>query len=267
MMKKWTICLTILLFGINATADFIYIDDGLSHTFDDQTYVNDWIYLDYYTINDPGTHLNLVDGGVIGGSLNVLHNATVNMQGGRIAREINTFVDSQVDIYDGHIQGFMYPQDNSVVTMYGGVVDDGITTSNNAKFYLYGGSGWTLRSIHNSEIHMDGGYISYSIEARDTSTVYMSGGSIGYNLIARHESTIYLVGTDFSIGSISLECGDRLSDFANSGTIHGILRDGTPLNNFYKIDNPGFSDIVIIPEPVSFSLLALGMVLLGSKKR
>ena len=44
----------------------VYIDDGASHTFADNTYEMDIIYLDYNIANVIGTHADIIDNGLVG---------------------------------------------------------------------------------------------------------------------------------------------------------------------------------------------------------
>ena len=81
-MKKLLFTLIIVIFTSMATAS-IYYDTGLNYTIgatnpnDSTIYlgsnINDFITLDYYTVNSPGTHLELVDGGDAGVAVGLVY--------------------------------------------------------------------------------------------------------------------------------------------------------------------------------------------------
>ena len=92
--------------------------------------------------------------------------------------------------------------------------------------------------------------------------------------------TIYLQGSDFEISGQSLSYGDKLSNFGTlvynsnsdyyTGTITGTLSDGSDLNSTFYIHNlenlAGTGDIIIIPEPITLTLLGLGGLLIRKRR-
>ena len=141
--------------------------------------------------------------------------------------------------------------------MSGGVVNDG------------GGF------FHDSTVNMTGGFIP-EISPSGNAIVTMSGGSTAH-FQANYSGIIYLDGTSFVVtdlnnNSNNLSVGDKLSDYSTfvesgntdwlGGSISGILADGSALDVPFQIfnmgDREGIADIIIIPEPLSSTLLLFG---------
>jgi len=63
------------IFVVSSTrADTVFFDDGGDHKVSDVRYQDDFVFLDRNTINNPGTHLELVDDGSIY-YINAYHNS------------------------------------------------------------------------------------------------------------------------------------------------------------------------------------------------
>ncbi len=152
--------------------------------------------------------------------------------------------------------------DNSTITVLDGISDG-------------------IRSFNNSNVTVLGGKVGEYFYALDNSSINISGGTINGELRAYDNGIIYLIGSDFEVGGQALSYGDRLSDFGtyvenidygyHYETITGSLSDGSALNSLFKIYSTGLwggtCDIIIIPEPATLSLLTLGAMLAGSKKK
>ncbi|MHC4266240.1 MAG: PEP-CTERM sorting domain-containing protein [Planctomycetota bacterium] len=232
------VCLMML--SVTASAGVYYFDDGLSHTFDDNTYQNDAVVLDYYRDTEPWTSADLVDGGSIEWFW-AYNYSTVNVTGGSVGDELIGY-------------------ENTTITMSGGSV-------------------YELGASDNCTITMNGGSVGYVLIATGNTTATMSGGSIGSYLVAYRNAEIYLEGSGFQVDGTPLGFGDKLSDYAyfNSasnryeGTIIGTLADESVLNNIFYISNTGplegTGDIIIIPEPATIFILGFGAITLLRKKR
>jgi len=273
-------CLSILVFNPVAMASNVYFDNGLTCPVDDDTHKSDTVYLDELIANNPGTHINLVDGGAIfrlytnnnatvtmpGGYCNELKAydfSSVTITGGAIKGRLQAYNNASVTMSDGSIGTIMLARDNTTINMSGGSIRDGIQLSNYATATVTGG---TLACL----------------AAWDNATVTMTGGSIGVGLGIYNNGTIYLDGTDFQVNGQTLSNGDKLSDYGMffegvegwgyyTGTITGTLADGSVLDNEFNIyntgDNAGIGNIIIIPEPCSMVLLGLGGLVLMRKRR
>ncbi len=220
----------------------ITIDDGLSHPINDATYQNDFVRLDYYTANSPGTHVELSGDGSV--DQLYLHNtSTLNMTGGTVGNLLRGW-------------------DNSTLNISGGVID---------KFH----------ALDSSTVTISGGTIQNEFLVGFDSTVTMTGGSFE-SIRAYHDGIVYLVGSDFKVDGQALSEGDKLSEFGTfyhsipigsgsvlnyySGTITGTLLDGSYLNDTFYVASAGASDIIIVPEPCSLVFLGLGGLVLRRRK-
>jgi hypothetical protein len=217
---------TILIAGIfciilfePARADIVYIDDGLNHLVNDNIYETDEVFLDFYTANEPGTHLELTDSGTI---------------------------------------NWLFPYKSSTVVVSGGLIRN------------------NLEAFGNSTVNVSGGSIAGDLTSYDSSIVEVTGGSIVDDLFAWNNGTIYIYGTDFKVDGQDINYGDSLRDYGTyygahsewlRGIVTGTLQDGSSLNNdfFVRVEHPNAS-IIVIPEPVTLLLLALGAVMLRKRR-
>lgn len=152
--------------------------------------------------------------------------------------------------------------------------------SNNSTVNMSGGYVGYMPAGSNGTVNMSGGHVG-NIGATSNGTVNMSGGHIDNLIHSRDDGTVYLDGTAFEVNGISLEYGDKLSNFApliensNSdyyaGTITGILSDNSALNTTFRIyntaDYAGTGDIIIIPDPCTSALFALGALAAIRRRR
>jgi len=122
---------------------------------------------------------------------------------------------------------------------------------------------------------MTGGIINQYLESWGNGSVTVSGGFIGLTILVGYKnsstwpvydtSTLTLIGSDFRIDGNPLENGRYYMTDFSSGHITGILQNGDSLDNDFEIWDG--ASLIIIPEPYTFSLLALGAMLAGRKKR
>jgi hypothetical protein len=147
-----------------------------------------------------------------------------------------------------------------------------------------GGSIGTLFTEHNSTATINGGIVNGGLYVRNNSTVVMSGGAVTNRFnIYQGGGVLYLNGTNFVLTTggetIDLINYSHLSDYCTltkmagmpdhyTGTITGILADGSQLNNEFYIyrDSLSTSDIVIIPEPATMLFFAFGGLILRKRK-
>lgn len=261
-MKKLLFTLIIVVFTSMATAS-IYYDTGLSYTIggtnpnDGTIYlgsnINDYITLDYHTVNSPGTHLELVDGGSAY-YVNAYGYSSVTISGGSIEQSLEMRGINSVIINNGSVGG-VWIGDDSTLQIYDGTISYGI------------------ESMGNSTTIINGGAIGSNVEAWGESTIEIHGGTIDQRLMALTDGTIYLYGSDFSVGGQELGLGDNLRNYGTingneiSGTITGRLQDGSVLNNtfsIYGLDTA--ANIIIVPEPATLSMMCLGILLLKKKR-
>jgi len=277
--------LTSLASPIPAAADLIYLDDGNSHTISDDTTQNAYLYLDYNTINDPGTHANIVNGAVIGFDLAVFNNATASITGGSIMRNLYAPDNAHVSISGGSIDGWLEAADNATVTISGGSIGGRVRMHDDTTLTFSGGLIDSLTLDYDATAAVTGGSITTYLTAFDSTSITMSGGSVGTYFSALDDGNIYLNGDNFQVtaGGIttSLSNGDKLSNYGTVGTdtwgnnyftgvVTGTLADGSVVDNTFQIFNTGnyagTADIIIIPEPATVILLGLGGLVLRKRK-
>lgn len=277
-MKKLIVLLTVLIVlavGPVALAMLtVDIEDGESHTFNNNIYRNDRVRLDYHTANDPGTHVDLVNGGMVF-SLTVYNNGSIAMPGGTVEERILARDNSTVHMSGGLVDYGLIVLDNSTITMSGGTVGV-IYADRDSAVTISGGTIQSEFVSHdNSAITMSGG-VAREAHSHDNSTITMSGGVIERDFRVYDSATVYLEGSNFRVNGTSLVNGDKLSNFVDffdnryHGIITGTLADGSTLNNYFSIWNTGghagTGDIIIIPEPCSLVLLGLGGLVLRRRK-
>jgi len=228
------------------------IDDGGNHLLNDNTYQDDEIRLDYFTTNDPGTHLELTDSGSIY-NLTTYNKSTAEINGGVVGSSIGVYDRSTLTVNDGSIHSELGAHDNSTVNITSGSIRGVLHAGNSSIVEISGGSVGHLNTWNNS-------------------TVTVSGGSIDGLLCVDDNSIIYLYGSDFSVAGQSLNYGDSLRDYGTvgdsviTGTITGILQDGSALDKYFTIRKAYSADIVIVPEPATLLLLGFGSLLLRKKR-
>jgi hypothetical protein len=239
MMKKVkaTICLVVAILFVAAGQGFglIQYKDGQTHSINSTITTDVWV--DYQS---PGiqTTVNVLDGGDVVWPYQIQgHNdSIINISGGYVS-QLGFFGNSRANISSGNI-GYLWAHDNSQLTISGGT-------------------------------------ISSRLEIYESSKVIMSGGTIppdSLTLVCTNAEWI-ISGSSFAIDGSPVEYG-RISSILNSGwqsepyrRITGILANGDLLNTQFKISNDTAS-IVLVPEPATLSLLAIGgMVLRMSRKR
>ena len=104
-MKNQIVRIALILFLLHTLNTVshaaIYWDDGLSHTLDASNHLTDHLYLDYIIANNPGTHVNIVDGGYTSGNILLYNNATLDMSGGVHDNVLYAYDNSHVNFSGG----------------------------------------------------------------------------------------------------------------------------------------------------------------------
>jgi hypothetical protein len=224
------------------SADAVYFDDGQIHSINNSIYQDDIIWLDKNTYNEPGTHFELLSGGKVG-LIMPYNKSTVTINGGSLG-SLNVAIDTHGD---------------NIITINSGSISGDVAANNNSRIYMNGGS--LVGSF--SDIIVYG-----------TGICEIKGGSIEGALAAGEAGFIYLYGSNFSVNGQSLHYGDKLRDYGFfveengmiTGTVTGTLLNGSEMNNNYWISPTTEGDIIIIPEPVTLLLLALGGLVLRKKR-
>lgn len=248
MKKAFVLPSMLFIFVMVSVVSAVTWSDGASHTVNYN--VNGDVILDPSIDRNPGTHVNIVSNGRII-YVEAWHHSTVTMSGGIVGGGLIAF-------------------DNAVITMTGGSTDI-LDAYQNGSINISDGSIEMLIPHQNSTVNMSGGSVNMLL-VDDNSTVEISGGSFESSLQAGGTSTVYLEG-NFSVNGTPLVYGDSLKDFGTFfsagnyyyGTIIGTLADGSSLDNEFYVSST--ADIIIIPEPATVSLLALGGLALLRKRK
>ena len=118
-MKRFSVLLTALvLLTVNPVfaAEIDWYDGG-TYTINDATHNADYIYLDYYAAPDPGTHLDIVDGGWAY-SVEAYNYSTVAMTGGSVY-SLRALENSSVTISGGTVGGGIAAHSNGAINLIG----------------------------------------------------------------------------------------------------------------------------------------------------
>ncbi len=238
--------LIVLCFAIcEVEAAIVYIDffDGQVHEINSTISNSFEIVRVDYGYAGVGTTLNIVPGGKIGLDCLAFENSEVNLLGGEIARNLVAFDNSRITVSDGEIGELLGASGNSQVTISGGHI------------------GIEVDAYMNSQVTFSGGVLGYQLRANGHSHVIISGGQVGYELWATQNSIMTISGTDFSIDSFSVGYGEIT---ATSGILTGTLASGEIINNNFYIYQD--ASIVLVPEPATVLLLALGGLMLRKRR-
>lgn len=233
-MKNLYVIIIVVSFPVfipSALSGIVDIDDGAYHAIANDDYKFDSIYTDRLVFNDPGTHIELLESGIVDTiftcnesistisdgvvyHLKAVDRSAINVSGGFIAGNIFALDDSTVTISGG-----------SIVNTSGGLFDDVLLCAQNGVIYLDG-----------KDFEIDGIQLDNGDRLRDFGTYW----DAIYN-----EACYY-------------------------GNITGTLADGTVLNTKFRVRNTGqfagTGDIIIIPEPTTILLLGFGGILLKRRK-
>ncbi len=234
VMKRIIVIIPIVIFAVlvgPTVADYpwVFLDDGNYHLVDDFTYQSNEVSLDEYTVNSPGTHLELVDGGLVGGFIAGHNNSRITVSGGDA--------------------GGLWGGGNSFITMTDGMTYWVVLVGTSVAELSGGTLGGDLEGCHDSYIDVIGCSVSGSLRVEDNSLMVLHGF--------------------FSVGGQFVQNGDSLKDYGTmtanqeriTGTITGKLKNGTALNNSFSItlDPYGMlfdSDIIVQWPSVELLLLA-----------
>ncbi len=127
--------LVVVAFAPESMADVF--NDGGYYIIDNDDYAEDVIFLDIETFNDPGTHLDLNNGGEVS-ELEAWKISTINMTGGLVDYSLAALDNSVISVSGGSVGHHIGVYDNATITMSGGSVGTYLKASHDGTFYLEG---------------------------------------------------------------------------------------------------------------------------------
>jgi hypothetical protein len=220
-----------------------------------------------------GGLVNVSGGGVTGGSAVNGNANAISMNGGALNISAGTITGGTIQgggTGNALTVGFL----GGTVNITGGMLKGGaVTTGGGGAGAIWASAGTvTVRSgtIQGGSAGQPGEASAGIYDAGATINIYGgtilpgSSGSLTPALYFTH-GTMNIYGTNFNYPYGALTSG--------SGTLTGILSDGSPLNAPFKFESPSVATMNLVqqapvPEPASLSLLALGTIpLLTRRKR
>ena len=126
-----------------ADVDQFFLNDGKYHLVDDGRYSTGDVFLDEYTPNYPGTHVELVSPGVIGGFVVGYNNSKITITSGGLAG-VSAKGNCKAVINDGIVGMGAHVDDFAELTINGGTIEGisgtGVEAWNNGYASIYGGT-------------------------------------------------------------------------------------------------------------------------------
>jgi hypothetical protein len=167
----------------------------------------------------------------------------------------------------GNVQGSIV-EFNEDWVIHEGDEYDIVSVLNDATVGMTGSEVWEIHAKESSTFNLFDG-VAYSVYAENSSSIYIYGGTIDRSLYLSGSSTANLFGGEIAADVVIFDSG-RLNVYGygfeyrpagGSGWLSGYWLDGTPFNDMYlrilPEPFPG-SHVVLIPEPTTLLLLALG---------
>lgn len=274
-MKAKIVCALIVVVNLVylpiAKADVVF-NDGQTHNVD--YIINDSVqaysFTDFWGLHP--TMLNVMPTGSIGGWINSYDNSQVSIMGGSVGGRVIANNNSTINLIDGVVGNHLYAYDNAVLNVTGGNITYYLRTHNTSEAFISGGTiGSNVYSYMQSHITMTDGLIYGSLFALGTSRIDLYGGTIqGYIEMGwdiTHSGTIIIHGTNFAIDGVPIESGSFTTfpdGTVRSGHLTGVLANGDLLDNDVFICG---GTLVLIPEPMTLSLITLGGLFLRRKRK
>lgn len=259
----------------------IHFNDGGIHNINYE--INDEVWVDYETPS-MYTTLNWLDGAYTN-FLRGYENSKINIRrGGRVhwlasrdsgqvsisggsIYELDCFDSSQVSISSGFVDELL-SYGSSRVNIYSGSMES-ISSRGSSQVNIYGGGIDYLASCYSSLINISGGSID-ELKSYDSGQINLTGGSIHGDLELWGQSKIQIFGSDFEVDGQPFGYGELTSILGRWPSaeplrhLTGTLAHGSILDNDFRIGHT--SKIILIPEPATLLLLALGNLLLRRKR-
>lgn len=272
-------------YALPPLAEDVFFEDGQSHIIADNTHSLDTVYLDKNISNEPGTHVSLLENGSVM-LMHAYNKSRIDLSGAHVLGSIYAYGNSHINMSSGSVDCFLISYGNARIETSGGEIRDYSIRDNSTAVVSGGRTKGMFAAQNASSALITGGTIDGTLQVIHDSTVTLAGGTVGGLLLTAYNGVIFLDGSGFEITDLNgvttaLSVGDRLSDYASyvdqpysddylTGRITGTLADGSILDNQFNLLNlgsqAGTADIIIIPEPATMALLALGALALARKR-
>jgi len=248
-MKKYFLTLSLILSLVAKTNATVYFsgNNTINYKINDNVQIN-------------GGTTNIIAGAYITSYLNSY--GFTNIKGGQIDGVVYSRNSSKISVSGGVLNDRLY--NRAEVEVSGGTIHGMFESYANAQGTITGGNftDW-VAAWGKSEITISGGNMT-ALRAYEDSQVTITGGTFTDSwdeIIATHNGIITISGSGFNCGYGEIPVG--------SGILTGILDNGEPINNNFKIIHYGEgydgAKIVLVPEPATLLLLGLGGLVLRRK--
>ncbi len=202
-----------------------------------------------------------MSGGSVGEDVNVRGNSRAVFDGGVVNESVEVRGTAELTVNTAEILNDLIAQGNAVINFFDGSVADDVEAYDDAVIYLSGGSfGEDIEADLGGTIDISGGEL------------FANGvGTLGVGFGVDGDGRIILRGPSFFLDGSPIGPGLIVPD---TGLLSGTLLDGSTFSDIPftrdllpQFDDRGIIEIVIIPEPASLVLLALGAAVAAPRRR
>jgi hypothetical protein len=257
MKRRHALSLILLVFPYSITfAELLDYRDGLTHNI--TTYLPGPLARIDFESFGLSTTVNILPTASVY-KFEVFNEGHFNLLGGTVRDELWGKDSSHISIDSGYVKHNVFAHDNSILNISGGSVKSDIVVNDNAQGIFSNCSVNRISTYQNSQFTIESGLVTKSCLAYGDSLINIHGGIFNGIFQAIENGTFAFYGSDFLIDGKPLYPGRYFASDFTQGQLTGILENGNALNaglTFYG----DTSSIVIIPEPATLSLLALGAI-------
>jgi hypothetical protein len=124
-----------------------------------------------------------------------------------------------------------------------------------------------LNAYNNTEVTIQSGSINHVLYARDNSVINLYGGTVAA-ISLLDDAELYVYGVSYALNGMPVDPGQTLKMPDTTVTISVTFADGNTLDYEILFRGPGQNSVALmIPEPATLGLLALGGLTLLKRRR